>query len=45
MTPADTDKDRCVDMLELNTYITRWMQGTVQISGLMDAIRLWKAGC
>jgi hypothetical protein len=42
---ADTDCKDCISITELNAYIGQWLSGSAQISDLMDAIRLWKAGC
>jgi hypothetical protein len=42
---ADTDCNSCIDLPELNTYVNTWFSGSVQIKEMMDAIRIWKAGC
>jgi hypothetical protein len=42
---ADTNSDGVVSITELNAYINSWLSGQVTIASLMDAIRMWKAGC
>jgi hypothetical protein len=42
---ADSDCNNCIDLPELNSYVNQWLAGTVQIRDMMDAIRMWKAGC
>jgi hypothetical protein len=37
--------DGCVDIRELGLYVGRWNAGTVMITQLIEAIRLWKIGC
>jgi hypothetical protein len=37
--------DGCVNIRELGLYVGRWNAGTVMITQLIEAIRLWKAGC
>jgi hypothetical protein len=43
---ADTDSNGCISMAELSVYMTQWKSGTsIQLSDLMEAIRIWKQGC
>jgi hypothetical protein len=44
---ADTDRDGCIEITEVQTYINRWRQSSadVTISELLAAIRLWKMDC
>jgi hypothetical protein len=42
---ADIGCDGCVDLTDLNGYVSLWMQGNVQIKDLMTSIAIWKNGC
>jgi hypothetical protein len=35
----------CITTTVLNTRISEWLGGNMMIAALMDAIRIWKAGC
>jgi hypothetical protein len=44
--PADNNPcDDCIQIDEMNDYISHWLSGSIQIIALMDTIRLWKIGC
>jgi len=42
---ADTDRDGCIDINELATYILRWKIGDIDIPDMMNAVIIWKKGC
>jgi hypothetical protein len=42
---ADVDCNGCISQTELLQYIQQWKSGQATLSNLMEAIRLWKAGC
>jgi len=42
---ADTDRDTCVELIELVSYMDSWKSGAVSMGGIVDAISEWKAGC
>jgi len=42
---ADNDRDMCVELTELVTYMDAWKSGTVLMAELVSAISEWKAGC
>jgi hypothetical protein len=44
--PSDVSPcDGCIEIGELQAYIGRWRTGSVQLSLMMEAIRIWKQGC
>lgn len=43
--PSDTNLDKCIEMGELMAYISEWLNGEADITGLIQAIGLWKWGC
>jgi hypothetical protein len=44
--PADNNPcDNCINTPELNSYISLWLSGSVQIENMMDSIKFWKMGC
>jgi hypothetical protein len=43
--PADTDRDGCISFIELTAYLNAWKAGTVDLTSLITAIRVWKESC
>jgi len=43
--PADTDRDDVVDIVELSSYISKWKSTEVSIGELIIALTEWKDGC